>query len=146
MINMQLRTLQYDAPVLIKVMHKSSVGGSAVLIGEVETTLTEMSLGAREQLRVVGGASALVTFICALCTLRTQISRSICKFNLHTTLQPIVDEALVLKDRQQGKYVNSGHLVFQAARLLVEHITKQPEDIPYAYEAGDKPPYDIVVS
>jgi hypothetical protein len=28
----------------------------------------------------VGGANALVTFICVLCTLRTQISRSICNF------------------------------------------------------------------
>ena len=41
----------------------------------------------------VGGASALVTFICVLCTLRTQILRSICnsahyinnnKITLHT--------------------------------------------------------------
>jgi hypothetical protein len=33
----------------------------------------------------VGGASALVTFICVLCTLRTQISRSICNFTHYST-------------------------------------------------------------
>jgi electron-transferring-flavoprotein dehydrogenase len=39
----------------------------------------------------VGGASALVTFIRLRCTLRTQISRSICTFtHTHTTGQPFV--------------------------------------------------------
>jgi hypothetical protein len=33
--------------------------------------------------RFSGSASALVTFICVLCTLRTQISRSICNFTLY---------------------------------------------------------------
>jgi serine/threonine protein kinase len=34
----------------------------------------------------VGGATALVTFVCVLCcTLRTHISRSICNFLLHTS-------------------------------------------------------------
>jgi hypothetical protein len=32
----------------------------------------------------LGGASALVTFICVLCTLRTQLSRSICNFTLYS--------------------------------------------------------------
>ncbi len=58
---------------------------------------------------------------------------------------PIIDPALVEKDKKK-QYENSGTLVFQAARLLVEHITEQPSDIPYEYVAGDKPPYDIVVS
>jgi hypothetical protein len=33
-----------------------------------------------ETVKAVGSASALVTFICVLCPLRTQISRSICNF------------------------------------------------------------------
>jgi hypothetical protein len=35
---------------------------------------------------VVRGATALVTFICVLCTLRTRISRAMCNFTPHTTL------------------------------------------------------------
>jgi hypothetical protein len=34
----------------------------------------------RDRLRTVGIASALVTFICVICSLRTQISRTMCNF------------------------------------------------------------------
>jgi hypothetical protein len=34
----------------------------------------------------VGGATALVTFLCVLCTLRTKISRSICTFTHHSII------------------------------------------------------------
>jgi hypothetical protein len=50
-------------------------------IEQVDTTAAALPYFLRMRLtNTVGGASALVTFICVLCTLRTQTSRSICNF------------------------------------------------------------------
>jgi hypothetical protein len=50
------------------------VVASAVLAGEINL------MAALASHHLVGSTNALVTFICLLCTLRTQISRSICNY------------------------------------------------------------------
>jgi hypothetical protein len=58
-------------------------GGGGTLEEALDRGMTHEQATQLEQM--VGGASALVTFSCVLCTLRTQISRSICNFTQYST-------------------------------------------------------------
>jgi hypothetical protein len=63
-----------DGPLHFKKM-ESEAGGAHGGRGHVVHQLNQ-----RAMLSMVGGASALVTFICVPCILRTPISRSMCNF------------------------------------------------------------------
>jgi hypothetical protein len=61
----------------------------------------------------VGGASALVTFICVLCTLRTQISQSICNF-IYSAVHRVGDFTV----KQIAKHDRT---IQQLTRIVVKH-------------------------
>jgi hypothetical protein len=58
-------------------------------------------------MRLVGIASALVTYTCVLCTLRTQISRSTINMQLYT-LQVQQQTGLRRRGAEQGRCILSG--------------------------------------